>query len=128
MYNVELFFFIKVSSLIIASNHGKQKDVASCFEHTLKTALQKKRLYGHLPPIAQIIKVIRTGNAGHCYRSNEELINTTLYHGLIHMDIQVLTYQQILTFIRTVRSLDAVWRAYQKRWPIVSDDDIYVNR
>ena len=35
----------------------------------------KHQLYGHLPPITKTIKVRRTRNAGHCWRSRDELIS-----------------------------------------------------
>ena len=38
----------------------------------------KQQLYGHLPPITQTIKVRRTRNAGHCWRSRGELISNVL--------------------------------------------------
>ena len=38
----------------------------------------KIQLYGHLPRIAQTIKVRRTRHAGHCWRSRDELISDVL--------------------------------------------------
>ena len=35
----------------------------------------KHQLYGHLPPIMKTIQVRRTRNAGHCWRSRDELIS-----------------------------------------------------
>ena len=34
----------------------------------------RHQLYGHLPPITNTIQVRRTGHAGHCWRSKDELI------------------------------------------------------
>ena len=34
--------------------------------------------YGHLPPITKTIQVRRTGHAGHCWRSRDELIRDVL--------------------------------------------------
>ena len=38
----------------------------------------KKQLYGHLPLITKNIQVRRTRNAGHCWRSKDELISDIL--------------------------------------------------
>ena len=38
----------------------------------------KHKLYGHLLPITKTIKVRRTRNAGHCWRSRDELISDVL--------------------------------------------------
>ena len=38
----------------------------------------KHQLYGHLPPITKTIKVKRTRQAGHYWRSRDELINDVL--------------------------------------------------
>ena len=38
----------------------------------------RHQLYGHLPPITKTIQVRRTGHAGHCWRSRDELISDVL--------------------------------------------------
>ena len=38
----------------------------------------RHQLYGHLPPITKTIQVRRTRNAGHCWRSRDELISDVL--------------------------------------------------
>ena len=38
----------------------------------------RHQLYGHLPPITKTIQVRRTRNAGHCWRSRDELIRDVL--------------------------------------------------
>ena len=38
----------------------------------------RHQLYGHLPPITKTIQVRRTRHAGHCWRSNDELISDVL--------------------------------------------------
>ena len=38
----------------------------------------RHQLYGHLPPITKTIQVRRTRNAGHCWRSRDELITDVL--------------------------------------------------
>ena len=38
----------------------------------------KHQMYGHLPPITKTIKVRRTRNSGHCWRSRDELISDVL--------------------------------------------------
>ena len=37
--------------------------------------LTRHQLYGHLPPITKTIQVRRTRNAGHCWRTRDELIS-----------------------------------------------------
>ena len=38
----------------------------------------RHQLYGHLPPITKTMQVRRTRRAGHCWRSQEELISDVL--------------------------------------------------
>ena len=38
----------------------------------------RQQLYGHLPPITKTIQVRRTRQAGHCWRSRDELISDVL--------------------------------------------------
>ena len=38
----------------------------------------KHQLYGHLPPITKNIQIRRNRNAGHCWRSRDELISGVL--------------------------------------------------
>ena len=38
----------------------------------------RQQLYGHLPLITKTIKIKRTRHAGHCWRSNDELIRDVL--------------------------------------------------
>ena len=38
----------------------------------------RHQLYGHLPPITKTIQARRTRHAGHCWRSNDELISDVL--------------------------------------------------
>ena len=38
----------------------------------------RHQLYGHLPPITKTIQARRTRNAGHCWRSKDELISDVL--------------------------------------------------
>ena len=39
----------------------------------------RHQLYSHLPPIMKTIQVRRTGHAGHCWRSKDELLWTPAY-------------------------------------------------
>ena len=39
----------------------------------------KQQLYGHEPPIMKTIKIRRTGYAGHCWRSKDELKSDVLW-------------------------------------------------
>ena len=63
-----------------------------CFEQILAVKLPKHRLYGHLPPISQIIRVRWTSDTGHCWRSRDELICELLLHIDTSVGWQVKTY------------------------------------
>ena len=56
----------------------------------------KQLLYGHLPPITDIIKERRTRFAGHCWRSKDEIISDVLLwtpkHGHIRVGRPYKTY------------------------------------
>ena len=58
------------------------------------------QLYSHLPPIMKTIQVRRTRNAGHCWRSRDELINDVLLwtptHGRAKAGWPARTYIQQL--------------------------------
>ena len=58
------------------------------------------QLYGHLPPITKTIQVRRTGHAGHCWRSKDELISDVLLwtptHGCARVGRPARTYIQQL--------------------------------
>ena len=41
--------------------------------------LNRRQLYGHLPPITKTIQARRTRHAGHCWRSKQNYINMTFY-------------------------------------------------
>ena len=77
----------------------------------------KHQLYGHLPPITKTIKVRRTRQAGHCWRSRDELISDVLLwipsHGRAKVGRPARTYIQQLLRIR-----DVALRTYQKQWTI----------
>ena len=54
-------------------------------QHWIKCLLDKfwllnfaARTYGHLPPITKTIQARRTRHAGHCWRSNDELVSDVL--------------------------------------------------
>ena len=49
----------------------------------------KQRLYGHLPPITNVIKERRTRFAGHCWRSKDEIISDVLLWTPKHGHTQV---------------------------------------
>ena len=63
-----------------------EKKLDGNYTRTLRAILNKSwrqhptrhQLYGHLPPITKTIQVRRTRNAGHCWRSRDELINDVL--------------------------------------------------
>ena len=60
----------------------------------------RPQLYGHLPPITKTIQVRRTRNAGHCWRSKDELISDVLLwtptHGCARVGRPARTYIQQL--------------------------------
>ena len=60
----------------------------------------KQQLYGHPPPITKTIKVRRTRHAGHCWRSEDELISDFLLwipsHGQAKAGRPARTYIQQL--------------------------------
>ena len=60
----------------------------------------KQQLYRHLPPITKTIKVRLNKNAGHCWRSRDELINDVLQwtssHGRAKAERPTRTYNQEL--------------------------------
>ena len=60
----------------------------------------RHQLYGHLPPITKTIQVRRTGHAGHCWRSRDELIRDVLLwiptHGRAKVGRPARTYIQQL--------------------------------
>ena len=65
--------------------------------HTHST---KHQLYGHLPPITKTTQIRQTRNAGHCWRSRDELISDellwTLSHGRAKVGLPARTYIQQL--------------------------------
>ena len=62
--------------------------------------LTRHQLYGHLPPITKTIQARRTRNAGHCWRSRDELIRDVLLwiptHGRAKAGRPARTYIQQL--------------------------------
>ena len=60
----------------------------------------KQQLYGHKPPITKTIQIRRTGHAGHCWRSRDELIRDVLLwtpsHGQAKAGRPARTYIQQL--------------------------------
>ena len=60
----------------------------------------RHQLYGHLPPITKTIQVRRTGHAGHCWRSRDEMIRDVLLwiptHGRAKAGRPARTYIQQL--------------------------------
>ena len=67
--------------------------------------LTKHLLYGHLPPISQIIRVRRTKHAGHCWRSKEELKSDVF---LWTPTLRRASVKQRFTYISNVQTLDTV--------------------
>ena len=66
------------------------KNATRSFEKILEVTPHKQNLYGRLPPISQIIQIIRTRHAVHCWRSQDEQISDvlswTLAYGRVSVD------------------------------------------
>ena len=75
----------------------------------------KQQLYGHLPTVTKTIKIRRTGHAGHCWRSRDELISDVLL-GTPHMDEQKPGVQIEPTYSSSVPIRDVALRICQKQW------------
>ena len=76
------------------------KNAASNLEQVLAATPTRHQLYGHLPPITKTIQVRRSRNAGHCWRSRDELISDVLLwtptHGRAKAGRPARTYIQQL--------------------------------
>ena len=77
----------------------------------------RHQLYGHLPPITKTIQVRRTGHAGHCWRSRDELIRDVLLWISTHSRAKAGN-QLERTFSSYVRIQDVVLKTYLGRWTI----------
>ena len=77
----------------------------------------KHQLYGHLPPITKTIQVRRTRQAGHCWRSRDELISDeflwTRAYGRAKAGSQLEH-----TYSSSVRIRDVALKTCQRRWTI----------
>ena len=83
------FFYAAVMSILLygcttwtpTKRMGKKLDgiytrmLGSILNKSWRQQPSKQQLYGHLPPITKTIEVRRTRHAGHCWRSNDELIS-----------------------------------------------------
>ena len=74
----------------------------------------RHQLYGHLLPITKTIQVRRTRNAGHCWRSRDELKEMYSY-GPPHMAVQKQDDQHEHIFSSYVRIRDVVLKTYLGR-------------
>ena len=77
----------------------------------------KKQLYGHLPSVTKTIKVRRTGHAGQCWRSRDEIIMMHSY-GPLHRDEQRQDVQLEPTYSSSVTILDVSWKTCRGQWTI----------
>ena len=86
----------------------------------------KQQLYGHLPPITKTIKVRRTRQAGHCWRSRNELISDvllwTLSHGRAKAGWPARTYIQQLCEGMAQRTSRKRWTMGRGWWERVRDN------
>ena len=77
----------------------------------------KHQLYSHQPPISKTIQVRRTRQAGHCWRSWDELISDVLIrtptYGRAKAGRLARTYIQ-----HSVRIRDVALKTCQRRWTI----------
>ena len=78
---------------------------------------RRHQLYGHLPPITKTIQVRRTRDAGHSWRSRDELIRDYSY-GPPHMTVQKQDDQHEHTFSNYVRIQDVVQKTFLRGWTI----------
>ena len=99
----------------------QQKKLERIYTKILCTVLNKswkqkhiKQVYRHLPPISQTIQVRQARHAG----------EVTFFYELLHMDVSVLADQKNLSFINSMRTLDAVWRTYQEWWLIETRESL----
>ena len=77
----------------------------------------RHQLYAHLPPITKTIQVRRIRHAGHCWRSNDELISDVLLW-TPHMAKQKQDDQLKHTYSSSVRIRIVALQPRQKRWMI----------
>ena len=77
----------------------------------------RRQLYGHLPPITKTIQARRTRNAGHCWRSKDEIINDVLLW-TPHMANQKQDGQLEHTYSSYVMIRDITLKTCQRRWMI----------
>ena len=79
------FFQAAVTSILLygcttltLTKRQLHKNAAGNIEQVLRQHPTRHQLYGHLPPITKTIQVRRTRHAGHCWRSQDELISDVL--------------------------------------------------
>ena len=87
----------------------------------------RHQLYGHLPPVTKTIQVRRTRDAGHCWRSRDELIRDVLLwtptYGQAKAGRPARTYiQQLCEDTRcSPEDLPETMNDWEKRWERVRD-------
>ena len=74
----------------------------------------RRQLYGHLPPITKTIQVRRARQAGHCWRSKDELVSDVL-RWTPTLAKQKQDDQPELTYISYVRTQDVTQKTC-RRW------------
>ena len=114
--NQQVFYYHKIQNIIVLiSKKQKRRDfyilekkLDGNYTRMLRAILNKSwqqhptrhQLYGHLPPITKTIQVRRTRQAGHCWRSRDELIRDvhlwTPTHGRAKAGRPARTYIQQL--------------------------------
>ena len=72
----------------------------------------KPQLYGHLPPITKTIKIWRTRDAGHCWRSRDDVLVSTPSHG------RAKACRPEHTYSSSVPIREVTQRICRKQWTI----------
>ena len=121
-----LFLSIKVKlSIYVQGVVRKYKKLDGNYTRMLKAILNKswrqhplkQQLYGHLPTIMKTIQVRRTGHAGQCWRSRDELMSDVLQwtpsHGWAKADDQLEP-----TYNSSVLIQDVALKTCRKQWTI----------
>ena len=108
----------------VDANETAAEKIDGNYTKTLRVILNKSwrqhptrhQLYGHLPPITKTIQVRRTGHAGLCWRSRNELISDVLLwtstYGRAKAGRPARTYSSY------VRIRDVALNTFQRRWAI----------
>ena len=87
------------------------------YTRMLRVILNKQQLYSYLPPITKTIKIRRSRNAGHCWRSRDELISDVLLWTPSHGQAKA-GRQLEPTYSSSMPIRDVALRNCRKQWTI----------